>query len=142
LAIGGSVGYHKFKSGDLDARPEGQNRRLVAIPELEANAGIQYEFDVPGLQGTITPRVDWFYTGSQVYSPDRVEYNQDGYSLVNARLTYVNEEYDFDVAIGVTNLFDKFYWRNYFIYQSIGYPQINGQPGTPQEWYLTVGKRF
>lgn len=142
LAIGGSVGYHKFSSADLDARPEGQNRRLVAIPEIEANAGIQYEFDVPGLQGTITPRVDWFYTGSQVYSPDRTEFNQDGYSLVNARLTYVNREHDFDVAIGVTNLFDKFYWRNYFVYQSIGYPQINGQPGTPREWYLTVGKRF
>src|SRR5690606_19435512 len=59
LAIGGSIGYHKFKSGDLDARPEGQNRRLVAIPELEANAGIQYEFDAPALQGTITPRLDW-----------------------------------------------------------------------------------
>jgi iron complex outermembrane receptor protein len=142
LAIGGSVGYHKFSSPDLDARPAGQNRRPVAIPELAANAGIQYEFDAPALQGTITPRLDWFYTGSQVYSPDRVEYNQDPYSLVNARITYHNDEHDFTIAAGVTNLFKKFYWRNYFIYQSIGYPQINGQPGTPREWYLSVSKRF
>lgn len=142
LSMGGSVGYHDFSAPDLDARPEGQNRRLSAIPEIQASAGIQYDFDVPTLDGVITPRVDWFYTGSQVYSPDRTEYNQDGYSLVNAKLTYYNEENDFTIALGVTNLFDKFYWRNYFIYQSIGYPQINGQPGTPREWYLTVGKRF
>ena len=90
----------------------------------------------------ITPRLDWFYTGSQVYSPDRVEYNQDGYSLVNARLTYANLEHDFTIAAGVTNLFKQFYWRNYFIYQAIGYPQINGQPGAPREWYLTLSKRF
>lgn len=142
LAMGGTIGYHKFSSPDLAARPEGQNRRLAAIPELTFNAGIQYRWDVPGLQGSITPRLDWFYTGSQIYSPDRVEYNQDPYSLVNARITYHNEEHDFNVSLGVTNLFDKFYWRNYFIYQSIGYPQINGQPGTPREWYVTLGKRF
>ncbi|MCW2370276.1 MULTISPECIES: TonB-dependent receptor [unclassified Sphingobium] len=142
LAVGGSIGYHKFSSADLDARPAGQNRRPVAIPELKANAGIQYEVDAPALQGTVTPRVDWFYTGSQVYSPDRVEYNQDGYSLVNARLTYANKEYDFSIAAGVTNVFKQFYWRNYFIYQAIGYPQINGQPGAPREWYLTLNKRF
>jgi iron complex outermembrane receptor protein len=142
LSLGGSIGYHKFTSADLDARPEGQNRRLNAIPELEANAGIQYEFDAPALEGTITPRLDWFYTGSQVYSPDRVEFNQGGYSLVNFRLSYANEEHDFTVSAGVTNLFNQFYWRNYFIYQSIGYPQINGQPGTPREWFLSVGKRF
>lgn len=140
LALGGSIGYHKFTSADLDARPAGQNRRLNAIPELEANAGIQYEFDAPG--GTITPRLDWFFTGSQVYSPDRTEYNQESYSLVNARVTYHNSEYDFDISAGITNLFDQFYWRNYFIYQSIGYPQINGQPGAPREWNLTVAKRF
>jgi iron complex outermembrane receptor protein len=142
LSLGGSVGYHKFEAPDLEARPEGQNRRLAAIPEIQANAGIQYDFEVPALGGTITPRLDWFYTGSQVYSPDRTEFNQKGYSLVNARLTYNNDEHDYTIAAGVTNLFDKFYWRNYFIYQSIGYPQINGQPGSPREWYLTLSKRF
>jgi len=142
LSINGSLGYHKFTAPDLEARPEGANRRLAAIPEWSANAGIQYVIEAPGIGGSITPRMDWFYTGSQVYDPTRTEFNQPGYSLVNARLTYQNEDRDLSVALGVTNLFNQFYWRNYFVYQSIGYPQINGQPGTPQEWYLTLNKKF
>jgi len=142
LSMSGSVGYHKFSAPDLEARPDTANKRPQGIPEWNANAGIQYRFDAPHLQGSVTPRLDWFYTGSQVYDSLRTEFNQAGYSLVNARLSYQNEEHDFTLALGVKNLFDKFYWRNMFIYQSLGRPQINGQPGTPREWYLTVSKRF
>jgi len=142
LSMSGAVGYHKFTAPDLEERPEGANKRLNAIPEWNANFGIQYEIEAPGIGGSVTPRLDWFYTGSQVYDATRTEYNQDGYSLVNARLTYRNDEHDFTVAAGVTNLFNQFYWRNYFVYQSIGWPQVNGQPGTPREWSVKVSKRF
>ena len=36
---------------------------LYAGPLL-ASAGIEYKAQVPGLHGSITPRLDWFYTGS------------------------------------------------------------------------------
>ncbi|MFB0613932.1 TonB-dependent receptor [Aurantiacibacter poecillastricola] len=142
LSMGGSVGYHNFSAPDYDSLPDGANKRPLAIPELQANFGVQYEFVSDALGGSLTPRLDWFYTGSQVYNETRTEFNQDGYSLVNARLTYDNDEYDFTLAAGVTNLFDNFYWRNYFIYQRFGSPQNNAQPGLPREWYLSMTKRF
>ena len=64
------------------------------------------------------------------------------FDTVNARVTYENEEYDFTVAAGVTNLFDKFYYLNWFDYQAFGRPNTQAQPGAPQQWYLTVSKRF
>jgi iron complex outermembrane receptor protein len=51
-------------------------------------------------------------------------------------------EYDFDVALGVTNMFDKQYYRQKTIFTVIGAPVNIGQPAPPREWYLTVKKRF
>ncbi len=63
-------------------------------------------------------------------------------SLFNARVTYDNVDHDFTISAGVVNLFDKFYYRNVFDYQGLGYPQTDAQPAPPREWSLTVSKRF
>ncbi len=42
----------------------------------------------------------------------------------------------------MTNLFNKFYWENFFVLQAFGYPQANAQPAPPREWFLSVTKRF
>jgi len=142
LSFNASIGYAKFTAPDLDARPANNNKRLANLPEWNVNAGVQYEIDAPAIGGSVTPRLDWFYTGSMIYSPTRLEWNQPGYSIVNARLTYQNSDHDFSIAAGVTNLFNQFYWINFFIYQDLGYPQINGQPSAPRQWSLTVRKEF
>jgi len=142
LTLNGSVGYSKFSSSDLDARPATSNKRLLNIPDWTASAGIQYKIDTPSLGGSITPRLDWFYTGSIVYSITRKETNQPSYSTFNGRISYDNEDNGLSVALGVTNLFNKFYYRNIFVYQDIGFPQINGQPSPPRQWSLTLGKKF
>ncbi|MCW3835634.1 TonB-dependent receptor [Sphingomonas canadensis] len=142
LSISATVGYSKFSSADLDARPATSNKRLANIPEWTASAGIQYEIPFPMLKGSITPRLDWFYTGSMQYSITRLETNQPGYSTFNGRLTYNNDDEDFSVSLGVVNLFNNFYWRNFFVYKDIGFPQINAQPAPPRQWSLTVSKRF
>lgn len=142
VVINGSLGYAKFSSSDLDERPATSNKRLANIPEWTASAGIQYEIPTPALSGTITPRLDWLYTGSMVYSITRLETNQPAFSTFNGRITYANDEHDLSVALGVVNLFNKFYWRNFFVYKDIGFPQVNGQPAPPRQWTLTVSKRF
>jgi iron complex outermembrane receptor protein len=141
LTINGSVGWSKFTSPDIAARAV--NRRQ-GTPFWTANAGIAYEIPVTALQGSITPRVDWAYQSSEVISGTSTKYNalNGARSIVNARVTYENEEYDFTVAAGVTNLFDKFYYLNWFDYQAFGRPNTQAQPGAPQQWYLTVSKRF
>jgi iron complex outermembrane receptor protein len=42
----------------------------------------------------------------------------------------------------VTNLFDKFYYLNFFDYQLFGWPQTEAQPAQPRQWYLTLSKKF
>jgi len=141
LLINGAVGWSKFKSPDILARTV--NRRQ-GNPFWTANAGIQYEIPVPALSGSITPRADWQFQSSEVISGTSTKFNalNGARSIVNARLTYENDPYDFTVAAGVTNLFDKFYYLNWFDYQAFGRPNAEAQPGQPRQWYLEIGKRF
>ena len=62
--------------------------------------------------------------------------------MFNGRITYANEQYGATIALGVTNLFNKRYYQNFFIYQDIGFPNNNGQPGTPRQWFLELSKKF
>jgi len=142
LSINGSMGYARFTAPDIDARPEGSSRRLFRIPEWTASAGIQYEIPLDALDGTVTPRLDWFYQGAIDYTINHPDYNQSGYSVFNGRVTYDNIDHDFSVAVGATNLFNKLYYENIFIYKDIGFPQINGQPARPREWFVQLSKRF
>ena len=142
LLINGSVGYSKFTAPDLAALPETSNRTVLRSPDWTASAGIQYEVTADALGGSITPRLDWFYQGPTQYSVTRKDTNQPGYSTFNGRITYHNEEHNFDVSLGATNLFNKFYYRNLFVYTDIGNANINGQPAPPREWYLTLSKNF
>lgn len=142
LQIDGSMGYTKFSSADLDALPAGTPKRLVGIPEWTWSGGIQYELPIAQIGGSITPRLDWFYQGAIVYSTTRLEQNEPGYSVFNGRITYRNTDHDFEIAVGATNLFNKFYWRNKFIYWDLGYGTLNGQPSPPREWYLNLKKSF
>jgi iron complex outermembrane receptor protein len=84
------------------------------------------------------------YESSQIVSGSSTKYNSlmPGKALFNGRLTYANTDYDFSVARGVTNLFNKFYYIYVFDYQFLGYPQSDAQPAAPREWSLTVSKRF
>src|SRR5690606_16363379 len=104
LLIDGSVGYVKW---------DGENT-ITSIPDWTASGGIQYEILADGLHGSITPRLDWFYVGKVYYSnlPEYMESTAEpAYSTFNGRITYHNVDHDFDVAVGATNLFNKFYYR-------------------------------
>ena len=141
LTLNASMGYSKFDSADLSAATR-VNHTLPGIPDWTASAGGEYVFDAPVLRGTLTPRLDWYYTGSEVYSAVSKTYNQPAYSVVNGRLTYFNPEHNASIALSVTNLFNTFYYRNFFIYQELGYPNVNAQPSPPREWSVTIRKNF
>ncbi|MCB5423803.1 TonB-dependent receptor [Altererythrobacter sp. CC-YST694] len=141
LEINGSVGWSKFISPDIEARTV--NRRQ-SNPFWTASAGIQYRIEADALGGSITPRLDWTFESSQIVSGLSTKYNDlmPAKSLFNARLTYENDKHGFTVAAGVVNLFNKFYYRNVFDYQGLGYPQTDAQPAPPREWSLTLKKQF
>ena len=145
LSINASLGYAKFTSPELNAPGRITNRLTaigIGIPEWTASGGIEYEIDVPQLGGTITPRVDVFYTGSVPFDARDPFFFQDPYATVNTRITYELEEMDLTAALGATNLTDNFHYNNVFNYNSIGFASTQAQPAAPREWYLSVAKRF
>ncbi|MCW2367627.1 iron complex outermembrane receptor protein [Sphingobium sp. B1D7B] len=141
LLINGSVGYTKLTAPDI--RERAVNRRQNS-PFWTANAGVQYTAELPSLAGSITPRVDWIYESSQVVSGTSTTFDNlmPARSVFNARLTYDNDEYDFSIAVGATNLFDKVYYYNVFDSQALGAAYTNAQPAAPRQFYLTVEKSF
>jgi len=139
LVFNGAVGYHKFTSPDVDNRTINPRQ---PEPFWTANAGLQYTIDGAPFGGDITPRVDWAYQSSRAPSQRTTFWNQPGYSIFNARLTYGLREQDLVIALGVTNLFDKVYYHNFFILQDSGQSNVQAQPAAPREWYLTLSKNF
>jgi iron complex outermembrane receptor protein len=139
LVFNGALGYHKFSSPDVDNRTINPRQ---AEPFWTANAGVQYTIEGMPLDGTLTPRLDWSYQSSRAPSTRTTVWNQPGYSVVNARLTYAMPDSGFSVAAGVTNLFDKLSYENFFILQDFGQSNVQGQPAQPREWYLQVSKKF
>ncbi|GAA0283365.1 TonB-dependent receptor [Alteraurantiacibacter aestuarii] len=133
LVFNGSLGY--TDRGGTTGRP-------VGFPDWTASGGVQYTADAPMLHGSITPRLDWFYTSTIAYSTNFPQYDEPSRSIFNARINYENDDYDFNLALGVTNLFDAHYFRQKTIFTVIGAPANIGQPAPPREWYLTLSKRF
>jgi iron complex outermembrane recepter protein len=141
LVINGSTGYSKFESPDIEA--ETYNKRQTN-PFWTATAGIQYAIPLPQIGGDVTPRIDWTYEDSQIVSGTSTAYNDllPAHSQFNGRITYNNDQENFSIALGATNLFNHFYWINVFDYQTLGYPETMAQPAAPREWYLTFEKKF
>jgi iron complex outermembrane receptor protein len=66
---------------------------------------------------------------------------QEGYTLVNARLTWRNDALGLSLAGAVTNLFDKYYLTTITDQrESFGFNSAN--VGRPREWSLTLRKEF
>ena len=57
----------------------------------------------------------------------------DAYTLVNARLTWQNEDKDLSVSLEGTNLFDKYYYVTLFDLRAAGAGLDKAQPGRPHQ---------
>ncbi len=140
LSIDGAMSLTDFEFTSINypttAIVVGANR--PGIGEWKWSLGAQYEADLGGNWGSLTPRVDISYTpgycGNFTCDPN---VTVDSYTLVNARLTWRSADEDWSVALEATNLFDKFYFLNKF---ATFY--VNGQPGRPREVALTVRRNF
>jgi iron complex outermembrane receptor protein len=141
LLINGSVGWSKFMSPTIKAASV---HKRQGNPFWTANAGVQYALMTPGLGGSVTPRLDWTYQSSEITNANGTKYDSltKARSVFNTRITYDNDDHDFSAALGVTNLFNKFYYLNWFDYQLFGWPQTEAQPAQPRQWYVTLSKKF
>ncbi len=142
LMINASGGWTQFDAPELDNNPAIVNTDPVYVPEWTGSAGVAYEIPAPALGGSITPRVDWFYQSAIAFNSTTAIARIPSQSVFNGRITYVNDDGDFQVAFGATNLFDKEYYHNIFDLTAFGQPGTEGQPAAPREWYIQVKKSF
>jgi len=145
LLIDGSMSYLDFDYQSINPNVGGVTLGMVApyTPTWKWAAGIQYRFDLGGGAGSLTPRADASYQSGIYTNAVNAETNRiDGYTLANARLTWRNEDDDLEVALEVTNLFDKYYLLTSFDLTSAGAGYVSGQPGRPREWAVSLKKTF
>lgn len=112
LVVEGSAGYLDAKYNDLDDSVSFAclpNCELARIPDTTASLNMVYYSELSS-GATLMSRVDWSYKssveGDANNAPEVVHPSQ---SLVNASITYTNENEDWIITGGVTNLFDEEY---------------------------------
>jgi iron complex outermembrane receptor protein len=151
FAINASVGYNMFEGDQTDrTAPNFRDSSAVLQPKWNFSAGAQYTFNVSA-SGRLTPRLDWYYqsyrTNGLVTFPQRdPEDRIPGYGLANARLTYDTADADWQIALNVNNLFNKFYWQQLGSASDprTGFP-TSGRVGTasrPREWAVSFKRNF
>jgi len=118
----------------------------TTVPPWKASGGIQYKIPLGGA-GSLTPRFDVNYQGKQYTGPTVIGTTRilnfiPSYTLASARLTWTNEGGDLDVSVEAQNLFNKYYLLTIFDLRGAGAGFRKGRPGSPQEFAVTIKKKF
>ena len=145
LAIDASASLLDFNYTSLStyALTAGITTRMTTpyAPHWKLSAGVQYAVNL-GRWGSLTPRVDTsyqdaLYTGSQNSAFDRIP----GYTLLNGRITWASSDQHWQMAVLATNMTNRLYYTGMF--DNRGSSQtVQGDPGPPQEWAVTIKRLF
>ena len=146
LQIDASASYLDFKLTSINqsaATIAGVtlNTKDPYAPDRMASVGAQYTFEF-GTLGSLIPRLDAQYQSSFYTDITNTALGEvAGRTLMNAHLTWRAAKDDWEGAVGVTNLTDRFYYINKI--NSVAPTFITqGQPGAPREWLVTVRRNF
>ncbi len=143
LNIFGGLGYTKAKFEKINpgVTAVNLNSKFVDTPEWNIFGGLQYEL-VFGNAGSLVLNADASYkSGLYRDVSNSPELYQNGYALVNARMTYIAPSANWEIAIFGTNLTDKRYiHKGVGLANSIGFTTANF--GRPREWGAKVRYHF
>jgi iron complex outermembrane recepter protein len=108
-------------------------------PKLNYDLGAQYRISLGS--DTLTLRGDYAYETSTESNIDPVfTVHQDGFGLLNARLTYQKAEAPWSVALFGTNLTDSYYLTNSLHITQEGW--AFGEVAPPREWGITFTMKY
>jgi iron complex outermembrane receptor protein len=144
LMLSANVGYTDFQYKELLVGTQGLtlDSPQTRVPKWNLSGAVQYEAPVAPGQA-VTPRVDVSYRSDIYYSNNLLAVSsvQEGYALVNARLTYRNEDLGLSIAGAVTNLFDEYHLTT-ITDQRESFGFLTGVVGRPREWSVSLRKEF
>ena len=152
FTIDGSLAYLDFDyksilplaaSSGIGIEDDGQY-----IQEWQWSLGAQYAFDVPF--GTMTARLDINFEDDFNRNSNNIDATTGGRdifgriadrTLFNARLAWRDPREEWTVALEVRNLTDELYYTD--VFDNRGSTQsIQGRPGEPRTWAVTVRRDF
>jgi iron complex outermembrane receptor protein len=147
LTVTASAGQTRFTSSGTSTGITA-NGEPAYVPKWNGAVSGQYTITLPD-GSTLTPRYDVYVqtqicTGAAVPAIGYTGLSScsGGYTLHNARMQYSTKDHNWTAAVGVENFTNKFYYLNKFDLTAFGEPTVEGQPGAPREWYLTVRRNF
>ncbi|HEY8351135.1 MAG TPA: TonB-dependent receptor, partial [Sphingomonadales bacterium] len=146
LRIDGSLGYVDAEFRRLNAPttfpnaevPFTTDAKFAQTPEWTATLGVQYEVPL-GNAGSITLRGDINHRSKIYPNVPNIEMVADGsLTLINARITYLSPNEDWQFAVFGTNLTDEEYKSFGFVAFGIA----TGYYGPPRQYGVSVTRRF
>lgn len=153
LSIEGSLAYLNFKYDSVSAAAAssgiGPEDKGQYISPWQWNVGIQYDLAL-GSIGSLTPRIDVSHIDSFNRNANNVDAatggkdifgEVQGYTLVNARLTFRSGDKDWEVAFEVRNLTNKLYYTDIFDNRG-STNSVQGTPAEPRTWAVSLKRRF
>ncbi len=142
LTLDGSLSYLDFKYTKIT----GPTTVTLAMttpytPEWTYSFGIQYDLDTD--VGIFSTRFDGSYQSSIYANAINSVYSLvDSYFTGNARVSWTDQSKDWQVALEVQNLFDKYYFLTVFDQATGRSGQVEGQPGLPRTFAVTLKRNF
>ena len=115
--------------------------KLVNTPEWSGNLGVQYTLNFTG-GGHLITRADLSYIDD--HFKDALNFpqlHQDSYSLIDAYITYVSAQDNWEVSLFGKNLTDETYIVSGFA-NGLTQGRVTANLGRPREWGLSLKYRF
>jgi iron complex outermembrane recepter protein len=144
LRFDASIGKLNFKYTRIVPDTEVKlSYKNVYTPKLNLALGVQYEF-TGHTYGSLIPRLDYTYQSSYFsdINNEKPLNEVDSIGVLNARLVWRGPDSDWEAALAVTNLTDKFYYSAKFPSTTAPYFTGTGRPGEPRQWGLTIKRKF
>ncbi|MGE5722944.1 MAG: TonB-dependent receptor [Sphingomonadales bacterium] len=160
VTLDGALSYLDFKYKKITDPSSFVTKGMITpyTPNWKWSFGAQYDIaDV--LDGGLSFRIDGDYqshvyteainldptpitnpaTGNTQIASNRI----NGYFLANGRITWKSDENDWQVALEVQNIFNKYYYTHLFDqHANSSSSTISASPGLPRTWAITVKKTF
>lgn len=134
--------YSKLDQTVIDNGGIDESTALAQTPEWSTNLGIAYTTDLWDW-GTITPRIDWSYKSESFNDAvNTPELRQGSYHLLNAAISFLSADEDWEVVLAGRNLNSELYLVTGNSARATGAAYSEGIFARETEWSLSVKYSF